>query len=391
MTEAIIVSPARTAIGRARKGTLVGLDAFDLAEAVVPVVLARSSIPARDVDYLVIAESYQGGGVIARNVAVRRGLTGVSGAATSRHCAGGLTAIAIGAGSIRAGMDQVVIAGGTESLSNLIPGMKPDANGNLRKWTSPPNPDTLEAPAFDMSIAVGENTAREAGLTRLDVDEWAAYSHHQAVASINAGAFVDEIIPLDVIRPDDTTVRFATDEHPRRGTTIEKLAALPPLHHPELPTATVTAGNAAGLNDAAAAVALTSDGYAAAHGLAALARVRAWATAGIEPALTGLAPSRAIPKALERAGVALTEIDLFEINEAFCSVPVAAVRALGLRPEIVNVNGSGASLGHPIAASGARMVVTMVGELRRRGASLGCVSMCAAGGMGAAMMIEIIQ
>ncbi|WP_007512060.1 thiolase family protein [Pseudofrankia saprophytica] len=389
MTEAVIVSTARTAIGRARKGTLVGLDAFDLAEAVVPAALERSGIPATDLDDLILAESYQGGGVIARHTAVRLGLTGVSGAATNRHCAGGLTAVAIAAGSIRAGMDRAVIAGGTESLSNQVLGSKRDAEGNQKIWMSPPNPDTPEAPAFDMSITVGENTAREMGLTRRDVDEWTVYTQERAIASIDSGAFVDEIIPLDVTRPDGTTVRFDTDEHPRRGTTLEKLATLKVLH-PELPDATVTAANAAGLNDAAAAVTLTSDTYATAHGLTPLARIRAWATAGIEPALTGLAPTLAIPKALDRAGLTLADIDLFEINEAFCSVPVAAIRKLGINPEIVNVNGSGASLGHPISATGARMVVTMIGELRRRGATHGCVSMCAGGGMAAAMIIEIV-
>ncbi|MBL7490836.1 thiolase family protein [Frankia sp. AgB1.9] len=389
MTDAVIVSTARTAIGRARKGTLVGLTAFDLAEVAVPAALERSAIPASDVDDLVLAEAYQGGGVIARHTAVRLGLTNVPGVATNRHCAGGLTAVTIAAGSIRAGMDHVVLAGGTESLSNQILGSKRDADGNQQIWMSPPNPNTPEAPAFDMPLTVGENTARHLGLTRHDVDEWTVYTQQQALASIDSGAFADEIIPIDVTRPDGTTIRFDTDEHPRRGTTLERLATLPVLH-PELPDATVTAGNSAGLNDAAAAVTLTSDTYATAHGLTPLARVRSWASAGIDPALTGLAPTLAIPKALDRAGLTLADIDLFEINEAFCSVPVAAIRTLGIKPEIVNVNGSGASLGHPIAATGARMVVTMVGELRRRGANLGCVSMCAGGGMGAAMIIEVL-
>jgi acetyl-CoA C-acetyltransferase len=159
--------------------------------------------------------------------------------------------------------------------------------------------------------------------------------------------------------------------------------------HPDVPNPTVTAGNAAGINDAAAAVMLASDDYASAHGLAPMARIRSWAAVGIEPKLTGMAPTLAIPKALERAGLSLGDIDLFEINEAFCSVPVAAVRKLGIPQEIVNVNGSGASLGHPIAATGARMIVTMIHELRRRGATLGCVSMCAGGGMGSAMILEI--
>lgn len=182
---------------------------------------------------------------------------------------------------------------------------------------------------------------------------------------------------------------FDTDEHPRRGTSLEALAELKVLH-PELPDATVTAGNSAGLNDAAAMVTVTSDTYAAAHRIAPLARIRAWASVGIEPALTGLAPTIAIPKALDRAGLAIGDIDLFEVNEAFCSVAVAAVRKLGLDPSIVNVNGSGCSLGHPVAATGARMIVTMIHELRRRGKSLGVVSMCAAGGMGSAMVVEVL-
>jgi acetyl-CoA acetyltransferase family protein len=388
-TDAVIVSTARTPIGRARKGTLVDLDAFQLAEVAVPAALERSGIPARDVDDLVLAESYQGGGVIARNIAVRLGLDNVPGVATNRHCAGGLTAVAIAAGSVMSGMDRVVIAGGTESLSNFIGSTKAGPDGQQTAWRSEPNPDSPEAPAFDMSITVGENTARELGLTRRDVDEWAVYSHARAIASIDGGYFVDQIVPVDVPQADGTTKRFDTDEFPRRGTTLDKLAGLR-LLHPELPDATVTAGNAAGLNDAAAAVTLTSGEYAAAHELSPLARVRSWASAGITPALTGLGPSLAIPKALDRAGLTLADIDLFEVNEAFCSVPVATIRKLGIDPEIVNVNGSGASLGHPIAATGTRMVVTMIHELRRRGKTLGVVSMCAGGGMGAAMVVEIL-
>ncbi|OAA27829.1 acetyl-CoA C-acetyltransferase [Frankia sp. EI5c] len=390
MTEAVIISTARTPIGRARKGSLVGLDAFQLAEAVVPAALERAGVPARDVDGLVLAEAYQGGGVIARNVAVRLGLDDLAGIATNQHCAGGLSAVAIAAGSVRAGMDGVVIAGGTESLSNsAITTTKKGPDGQSVTWVSASHPETPDAPAFDMAITVGENTARELGLTRLDVDGWAAYSHARAIESIDGGYFTDQIVPVEIPQPDGTTRVFDTDEFPRRGTTVERLAQLP-LLHPELPDATVTAGNAAGLNDAAAAVTVASGDYAAAHGLAPLARIRSWSSVGVAPALTGLGPTLAIPKALDRAGLSLADIDLFEVNEAFCSVPVATIRKLGIRPEIVNVNGSGASLGHPIAATGARMVITMVHELRRRGNSLGVVSMCAGGGMGAAMVIEVL-
>jgi acetyl-CoA C-acetyltransferase len=384
----MIVSAARTPIGRARKGTLARVDAFALAEVAVAAALERSGIPADDVDDLVLAEAYQGGGVIGRNVAVRLGMTQVPGLASNRHCASGLGAVAIAAGSIRAGMDRVVLAGGTESLSTAPVSSKPGPDGKHAYWMSEPSPDTPEAPAFDMSLTVGENTARTMGLTRRDVDEWAVYTQGRAIASIDAGAFAAETVPVPVPQPDGTNRLFEVDEHPRRNTTLEVLAALPVLH-PEMPGATVTAGNAAGLNDAAAMVTVAADDYARAHGLAALARIRSWASVGVEPALTGMAPTLAIPKALERAGLELGDIDLFEINEAFCSVPVAAVRKLGLDPARVNVNGSGCSLGHPIAATGARMIVTMVHELRRRGQALGCVSMCAGGGMGSAMIIEV--
>jgi acetyl-CoA C-acetyltransferase len=168
---------------------------------------------------------------------------------------------------------------------------------------------------------------------------------------------------------------------------MERLASLK-LLHPEIDGAVITAGNAAGLNDAAAAVLLASGEFAAAHGLQALGRIRSWATVGVEPARTGLAPLEAIPKALARGGFTLEDIDLFEVNEAFTTVAVATVRGLGLDPERVNVNGSGCGLGHPIAATGARMVVTMLHELERRGATLGCVSMCAGGGMGSALVVE---
>jgi acetyl-CoA C-acetyltransferase len=389
VTEAVIVAAARTPIGRARKGSLVDVDAFRLAEIAVGEAVRRAGIDIADIDDVVLGESLQGGGDIARNVAVRLGLTGVAGMADNRHCASGLSAVQIGAGSIRAGMDRVVVAGGTESLSTspqswkvLEPGTDP------QMWMSPSHPETPDAPAFDMSITVGENTAREMGLTRLDVDEWAAYSQGQAIASIDSGAFEEEIIAVEYTDREGNAKVLSVDEHPRRGTTVETLAELKPLH-PELEHPTVTAGNAAGLNDAAAALVITADDFAEAHGLRSLGRIVSWASSGVEPARTGMGPTVAIPKALDRAGLTVADIDLFEINEAFCSVPVAAIRKLGLDPAIVNVNGSGCSLGHPIAATGARMVVTMINELRRRGKTLGVVSMCAGGGMGSALVVEV--
>jgi acetyl-CoA C-acetyltransferase len=181
---------------------------------------------------------------------------------------------------------------------------------------------------------------------------------------------------------------FDTDEHPRRDTTIEKLAGLRPLH-PEIPGFSITAGNSSGLNDAACAMVICDSEYAAERGLEPLAIVRSWASAGVPPADTGLGPTVAIPKALDRAGLKVADVKLVEINEAFASMAVASSRILGFPHEIVNVNGSGCSLGHPVAATGARMITTLAYELRRRGGGIGVASMCAGGGMGSATVIEV--
>jgi len=391
VTEAVIVAGARTPIGRAHKGSLLDADAFELGKVAVGAAIGRSGIPADDIDDIVLAESLQGGGVIARYVAVDMGLPSVPGLADNRHCAAGLSAVQIAAGSIRAGMDRVVVAGGTESLSSMVMGQKsvPASARDPQLWMSPANPPTPEAPPFDMALTVGENTARLAGVTREAADEWAFHSHQRAAHARDEGWFDQEIVPVAVADGAGGTRAFARDEHPRADTTLEKLASLPVLH-PELEKAVVTAGNAAGLNDAAAAVVVTSDEYAGAHGVVPLARIVSWASVGVEPERTGLAPTVAIPKALDRAGLGVRDIDLWEINEAFCTMAVASTRALGLDHAVVNVNGSGCGLGHPIAATGARMVVSMLHELRRRDRTMGCVAMCAGGGMGSALVLELL-
>ena len=389
MTEAVIVAGARTPIGRAHKGSLVDVDAFALARIAVGEAIARSGLASSDIDDIVVAETLQGGGVIARYVALELGLTDVPGLADNRHCAAGLSAVQIAAGSIRAGMDQVVVAGGTESLSSSPRSFKstPASAHDPQPWMSPSHPEQANAPQWDMSITVGENTARLAGVSRAASDEWALQSHLRAANSVASGWFAEEIVPVEVPDGAGGTRTFDTDEHPRADSTIEKLSSLPVLH-PELEGATVTAGNAAGLNDGAAAVVLTSDDYAAAHGLTPLARVRGWASVGVDPERTGLAPVDAIPKAVSRAGLTVGDIDRFEINEAFCSVAVATSRQLGLDVDKVNANGSGCGLGHPIACTGSRMVVTMLGELARADGTFGVMSMCAGGGMGSALVIE---
>ena len=389
MTEAVIVAGARTAIGRSYKGSLVDVDAFSLAEVVLREVIERAGIDGASLDDIVLAESLQGGGVIARNVAVRLGLDNVPGLADNRHCAAGLSAIAIAAGSIKAGMDRIVVAGGTESLSSTPRLFKsePASAADFQPWFSPTHTPTELAPNRDMSITVGENTARIAGVTRQEADEWALHSNLRAAAARDSGKFVEEIVGVQVPDGKGGTRIFDADEQPRADTTLERLAALPVIH-PEMENATVTAGNSSGINDGAAAVLIMADDVAESEGLPILGRIRSWASVALAPERTGLAPTIAIPKALERAGMKIGDVDLFEINEAFCSMAVASTRALGIEHAIANVNGSGCGLGHPVAATGTRMVITTLNELRRRGQTVGCVSMCAGGGMGGAMIIE---
>jgi len=376
MPEAVLVSALRTPIGTAFKGSLRDTTAFDLADHVVGA--AAEGLDPGLIDDVILGEGLYGGGVIARHAAITAGLTSVPGLAQNRHCAAGLAAVQGAAASVRAGMDELIIAGGVNSASTA-PRSRLRADGEWADWFPPTHPDRPDAPNMDMSITVGWNAAVKAGVTREEMDAWALRSHRNAVRAIDEGRFDDEIIPVMTSRG-----LFAADEHPRRDTSLDKLASLKPLH-PEIEGFSITAGNACGANDGAAALVVASDRL----GLPALATVRAWASVGVDPAETGLAPVRVIPKALGRAGLTAADVDLFEINEAFAAMCVATVRLLGLDPDRVNVNGSGCSLGHPVAATGARMLVTLVHELRRRGGGLGVAAMCAGGGMGSAVVIEV--
>ncbi|MDT5266837.1 MAG: hypothetical protein QOI90_3463 [Mycobacterium sp.] len=388
MPDAFILSAARTPIGRARKGSLTSVDAYQLAEVAVSAAVDRSQIPVADLDDLLLAESLQGGGVIARNIAVRLGMTGVPGVAINRHCASGATAVQLAAATIMAGMADVIVAGGTESASTMpkLSKVAPGAQEPTR-WSPQSHPDAPGVPAFDMSVTIGENTARLHHVTREQADAWSARSQQRALNAIAKGYFDDEIVGVPVDQC-GMAVMFSTDEHPR-DTTPEVLAGLKVLH-PEIPDAVVTAGNSAGINDAAAALVIGSSDYAASHGLTPLARIRGWASVGVDVEHTGMAPVTAIPQALKRSGLEVDDVDLFEINEAFATMAVACTRDLGLDESIVNVNGSGISLGHPIAATGARMVVSIIHELARRDARIGVVAMCAGGGMGSALVVERI-
>ncbi|SDH69844.1 thiolase family protein [Pseudonocardia oroxyli] len=390
MPDAVIISAARTAIGTARKGTLADTPPEEMAKIVLAETLQRSGIDRQLLDDVIFAESSYGGGAVARHAAVEVGLLHVAGQAVNRHCAGSVTAVGIAAGQIAAGMDRAVVAGGVQSTS-LKPRLQrrvPGTDDEFVSWYPPTHPDSVEAPNLDMSISVGWNTAREAGISREEQDAWALRSHERAVAAIDAGIFREEIVPVKALQKDGSYVDFSIDEHPRRGLTAEKMASLKVLH-PEVEGFSITAGNSSGLNDAAAALTLVSGELARDEGLEPMATVRSWASAGIDPRLMGMAPLQAIPKVLERAGVKLSDIAVWEINEAFASVPIAACKILGIDEDTVNIHGSGCSLGHPVAATGARMIATLANDLRRRGGGLGIATMCAGGGQGGAILIEV--
>lgn len=388
MPEAVVVSAVRTPIGRARKGTLSETPAEELATHILLEAVRRSGLAPDRFDDVIFAESMYGGGDLARYAAVAAGLIQVPGMAVNRHCAGSLTAVGAAAASIRAGMDRAVVAGGVQTMSM----------GPALHWRRPGTDETerRNAPTFpytetatdDTQISVGWNVAQKYGLTREQMDAWAVRSHHRAVAATQAGVFLDEIAPIKVTTRSGAVVEFAVDEGPRADTSLERVAGLPPLH-PEIEGFSITAGNASGTNDAAAALAVLADGLAREEGLTALATVRAWASVGVAPELTGVGAIDAAEKVLSRAGLRPSDVHLWEINEAFASVPVAACQVLGLDENLVNIHGSGCSLGHPIAASGARMLTTLTHELRRRGGGIGVATMCAGGGQGGAVVIEV--
>ena len=391
MPEPVIVGAVRTAIGRSFKGTLVNTPPETLITAIVPEVIRRAGIDPADIDDMIFAESHYGGGDLARYAADATGLKNVPGQSVNRHCAGSLTAIGNASAQIGSGMERVLIAGGAQSLS-MTPLMSQRIIGPELKfeerWMPPTHVETPDAPTKDMSITVGWNTAQAAGITRAEMDAWAARSHQRAVAAIDSGKFLDEILPLKVAQLDGSVIDFSVDEHPRRDTTAEKLAELKVLH-PEIEGFSITAGNSSGTNDACAAVAVVDHAYAADKGLDVMATVKAWGAVGVAPRDTGLGGVEVIGKVLGRAGLKPSDVALWEINEAFASVPIAACHRYGIDEELVNFSGSGCSLGHPIAASGARMVTTLVYELRRRGGGIGMAAMCAGGGQGGAVIIEV--
>ncbi|MBI3733267.1 MAG: acetyl-CoA C-acyltransferase [Chloroflexi bacterium] len=393
MKEAVIVSGARTAVGKAPGGKLKSYRPDDMAAMVIKEAVARApGLDANEIEDVIIGcatpEAEQGSNV-ARVAAQRAGLPyTVPGQTVNRFCSSGLQTIALAAERVMAGFGDVFVAGGVESMSCMPMG------GNVRK----PNPYLAEEyPAAYTSMGItAENVAKEYGISREDADAFALRSHQNAVAAIQSGKFKDGIVPIDVevVELDEsgkrrrTTFTFNTDEGPRKDTSLEALARLRPVFRNG---GTVTAGNASQTSDGAAAVVVMERGKAESLGLKPLARFVSFAVAGVPPEIMGIGPVAAVPKALKLAGLDLDDIDLIELNEAFAAQALAVIRTLEMDLDKVNVNGGAIALGHPLGATGAKLTVQLLGEMKRRNARYGMVTMCVGGGMGAAGIFENLQ
>ena len=392
MKHVVITAGCRTPIGTIG-GQFKTLTSLDLSIPVMQALVERSGIDAAGIDDVIWGCNYQRTykeNNLARVAAVKAGLpVTVPGITVHRNCTSSLSAIQMGYYQIMAGEAECIMAGGADSMSTA-PHMVFDARygkkfGHMElrdsMWDSLTNLGV--GPAMGISA---ENVAEKYGITRQIQDECALRSQRRAVAAIDAGKFKDEIIPVTVHSKKGDTV-YDTDEYPRRGATMEALAKLKPTFKED---GTVTAGNASGMNDAASGVILMDEEAAKKAGATAIARIVSTATTGVEPELMGIGPISAITRALEKAGLTVGDIDLFEINEAFAAQCVACQKELGIDPEKLNVNGSGISLGHPVGATGSRLVVTLMHELKRRGGKYGVASLCAGGGMGVAVIIEML-
>ncbi len=389
MREAVIVSAVRTAVGKAPRGALRETPPEELAMAAVREAVARvPGLEPAEVDDLVLGcampEGEQGLNV-ARHVALGAGLPVSTSAMTvNRFCASGLQAIALATQAVAAGVHDVVVAGGLESMS-FVP---------MSGWHFAPNPGLAEGwPQVFLNMGLtAEEVARREVVPREEQDRWALRSHRRAAAAQDAGRFRNEIVPVRARRtvaedgrPRVETFVFDADEGIRRDTDEGKLAALAPAF---AEGGTVTAGNSSQMSDGAAALVVMTAERARALGVTPLGRLAAFATAGVAPEVMGLGPVEAVPKALRRAGLALDDIDVVELNEAFAAQVVAVVRRLGLDEERTNVNGGAIALGHPLGATGAKLTVQVLSELARREARYGLVTMCVGGGQGAAGVVE---
>jgi acetyl-CoA acyltransferase len=393
MNEAVIVGGVRTAVGKAPRGALRTTRPDDMAAAVIADLLRRlPEVPPESIDDVIMGcatPEGESGANVARIAALRAGLPHAVPAVTvNRFCSSGSQTIAMAAERIMSGMAQCIIAGGTESMSML--------RGHTRLR---PNPYLVEhRPDVYLSMGLtAENVSRQYDVSRDEADQFSFRSHQRALAAQAAGRLKDDgIVSLEVEinEPGDNgavkrkQLIFDTDEGPRVDTTLEALAKLKPVFHAK---GTVTAGNSSQTSDGAAAVVVMSRAFAEELKLKPLARFISYAVAGVPPEIMGMGPVVAVPKALKLAGLTLEQIDLIELNEAFACQAIAVMRELRMDDQITNVNGGAVALGHPLGASGAKLTVQLLGEMRRRRSRYGLVTMCVGGGQGAATIFENLQ
>jgi len=402
MPEAVIVSTARSPIGRAMKGSLVSMRPDDLAAQMVRAALDKvEGLNPHQIDDLILGCGLPGGEQgfnMARVVAVQLGYDFLPGTTVNRYCSSSLQTIRMAFHAIKAGEGDAFISAGVETVSRFVKGNSdswPDTKNPVfddaqkRTATTAEGADDWHDPRKDHAlpdiyIAMGqtaENVAILTGISREDQDHWGVRSQNRAEEAIKSGFFEHEIVPVTL--PDGTTV--STDDGPRPGTTYEKISELKPVFRPN---GTVTAGNACPLNDGAAAVVITSDTKAKELGLKPLARIVSTGVSGLSPEIMGLGPIEASKKALQRAGLSVKDIDLFEINEAFAVQVVGSARELGIDEDKLNVSGGAIALGHPFGMTGARIATTLLNNLTTYDKTFGLETMCVGGGQGMAMVIE---
>jgi 3-oxoadipyl-CoA thiolase len=388
MSRAVVLSAVRTPIGR-YGGALSGVRPDDLAALVIREAVARAGVPVEQIEDVWFGAANQAGEDnrnVARMAALLAGLPeSAAGVTVNRLCASGLAAVVGACHAVIAGDGDLFVAGGEESMSRApfvtAKAEKPFERGDRPSYDTTlgwrfTNPKLVELFPPESMGETGENVAERWGVTREDQDAFALESQRRWAAADEAGRFADELVPVgDVVR----------DEHPRPTTTLEKLAALKPAFREG---GTVTAGNASGINDGAAALVIASEEKARELGMEPLGRFVGSAVAGVDPRVMGIGPIPAVRRLLERSGVALDDVDLVELNEAFASQSLAVIRELGLDPEKVNVNGGAIALGHPLGMSGARLVVSLLHELRRRGGRYGLATLCVGVGQGQAALFE---
>ncbi|MBP0595592.1 acetyl-CoA C-acetyltransferase [Paraburkholderia sp. LEh10] len=391
MTDVVIVSAARTAVGKFG-GSLAKIAAPELGATVIRAVLERAGVKPEQVSEVIMGQVLAAGSGQnpARQSAIKAGLPmAVPGMTINKVCGSGLKAVMLAANAIIAGDADIVVAGGQENMSaapHVMLGSRDGFRMGDAKLIDSMIVDGLWDVYNQYHMGVtAENVAKEYGISREDQDKFAALSQNKAEAAQKSGRFNDEIVPIQIPQKKGDPLSFATDEFVRHGVTAESLAGLKPAFSKE---GTVTAANASGLNDGAAAVVVMSAKKAEALGLTPLARIKAYANAGVDPKVMGMGPVPASRRCLERAGWSVNDLDLMEINEAFAAQALAVHKQMGWDTSKINVNGGAIAIGHPIGASGCRILVTLLHEMQKRDAKKGLASLCIGGGMGVALALE---